>query len=241
MRTVEKLLLSALSYELELHISMQNPSKRLIVVVGRTYNEKLSDQFLLSYLVHDAFKHIRILPRTKLQKLVFLSEWSMIQGWKKGFNYAFIKLIYGPFSQELENDLTSQIRQGNIKNLGLRPTERLDLLVEDFGELLTRNRSFIEIIQKTNRKYARVPLKVLLKTVYGLPHPYLPGRTIAELNLRTPILYRMKEDRAKETFRITDSEAEDLEASLDPKIFSSLVSAMDDIKHGRLVAHNEVF
>ena len=42
---------------------------------------------------------------TKAHKLTYLSELSMINDCEKGFNYDFRNLPYGPYSEELQEDI----------------------------------------------------------------------------------------------------------------------------------------
>lgn len=71
--------------------------------MGRNVREVLTDRLLLLWLIYDAMHHKRF-GNTKAQKLAYLSEKLMIDGREKGFNYDFIKLPFGPFSEDLEKD-----------------------------------------------------------------------------------------------------------------------------------------
>ena len=62
------------------------------------------NKLLLLYLIERARNYGGIFEDTRLQKLVFLSERSMLGRGLRGFTYVFIRLLYGPFSRELDND-----------------------------------------------------------------------------------------------------------------------------------------
>ncbi len=208
--------------------------------MARTLREKATDRFLTAYLINDAFsrKRIGFLPTTKLQKLVFLSEKPMIDNRVKGFNLYFIKLVHGPFSQELEGDIMKLAQVGLVEDRWLEPTEQMKTLLEDFNNLIDRNRPFFEYIKNTNDKYAPLSLERLLTIVYAMP--WKDGKTIADLPSRTPMLYPMKPANTDLEFDITEDEAEDLLMNFDPKTVRNFVQAMGEMKSGRLRTHEQV-
>lgn len=212
-----------------------------MVEMARTLPEKLIDRLLLIYQISDALKHIRFLGETKLQKLTFLSELEMLKEYEKGFNYTFIKLDYGPFSSEVRSDLGQFIQQ-RILMERLRPVEEFDFILEDFQEVLKRNRSFLQKMEKINAIYSRVPTRRLVARVHAMYHPYLrPRRTIGSLSPRTPIIYRMSVHDASKVFEVTPEELADLEMCFDKKISRSIHEAMKDAKTKHLLSHKEVF
>lgn len=212
-----------------------------MVEMARNPIEKLVDNFLLIFQITNAFEYVQNLYETKLQKLSFLSELEMLKEKWKGYNYRFIKLDYGPFSQELRCDLGELIQQQILKE-NLRPTEEAYCLLDDFSELLNRNRLFITKISDVNKKYSQIPTQELVHMVHLMPHPYLhPTRRIGKLSPRTPILYPIKSQVASATFKIAQEELADLELCIDKKISSSIHEAMEDAKTQRLLSHEEVF
>lgn len=212
-----------------------------MVEMARNPIEKLIDNFLLIFQITDALEHVRYVYETKLQKLSFLSELEMLKQRHKGFNYRFIKLNYGPFSQELRCDLGDLIQQELLKE-DLRPTEEAYSLLEDFKDLLNRNEIFCNKIANINRKYSQIPTNKLVHLVHLMPHPYLrPARKIGNLSPRTPILYPIKPQMATASFHITQEEIADLELCLDKTVSSSIAEAMKDARTQRLLSHKEVF
>lgn len=208
----------------------------------RTSKEKLVDCLLLLHQIGDASNYTHFLSETKLQKLVFLSEKSMLDKREKGFNYNYIKLIHGTYSSELRLDLTKIVQLGLVEDRWLQPTPLALMILEDFKDLFKKNNVFVKRIDTVNEHYAKMPLKQLLELVYDMPHPYLkPPRRIEDLALRTPILYRISQEKAARSFQISDDEAEDLEMCLNPKIVDSMRRAMSDIRAKRLKSHEEIF
>lgn len=208
--------------------------------MARTSKDKAVDRFLTLYLVNDAFsrKGLRSLPATRLQKLVFLSEWPMIRERKKAFNFYFIKLIHGPFSQELKEDSRKLVQAKLLQGQWFVPTGNAKLLLDDFRDLVERNESFVQYIRSVNDVCAQIPLKQLLAMIYQLP--WRGGKTIADLPLRTPMLYPMKPERVVSEFDISEEEAEDLLMNFDPKVANDLVQAMKEMQSGKLRTYEQV-
>jgi len=211
--------------------------------MARTLRDKAIDQFLTLYLINDVFsrKNLSLLPSTKLQKLVFLSEKTMIDKREKGFNFYFIKLVHGPFSPELENDISKLIQDGFINDLELRPTNNTRLILEDFQSVIDRNQTFLAKINRVNDTFARMSLQKLLSVIYSMPWGRGRGRTIADLPQRTPMLYPMKPEIVATEFEITENEAEDLLMNFDPEAIKDLSQAMKDAREGKWRTYEQVF
>lgn len=219
----------------------------------RTSSEKLADQFLLLYLINDVSKRTPFVPQTKIQKLVFISEREMLRNDEKGFNYYFIKLLYGPYSPELDNDLNSLVQ---LEIIGAEPTgrgakiistRRCRNILKDFNDLIERNQIFVQKISEINRRFGILGFKRLLKAVHHMQsplHKYRKGKrppTIASLPLKAPLLKCIPEDMASETFSITPEEIATLEIYFDTEAYESLVEASKSAKEKRLLRFKEVF
>jgi uncharacterized protein YwgA len=209
-------------------------------MASRTHKEKLMDCLLLLYQIKDAFKYTDSLPKTKLQKIVFLSEKSMLDKREKGFNFNYIKLNYGTYSQELAEDLAGLIKMGLIDH-GFQPTSLGSAVLEDFKDIFTRNKTIVEKIEEVNKQYAKMSLKDLLNFVHNMPHPYLRGSPkIEDLKPRTPILYRIPQEKARSSFQVCPEETATLEIYFDPESLDSLISASESAKKGPLLKFEEV-
>jgi uncharacterized protein YwgA len=209
----------------------------------RTLKDKAMDYFLTVYLVNDAFsrRNIRFLSETKLQKLVFLSEKSMIDEREKGFNFYFIKLTHGPFSQELRSTLEKLLQTRFFNDFGLKPTHNAKLILEDFQDVIERNHTFFQKITIVNDRFATMPLERLLNTIYEMPWGRGGARTIADLPPRTPMLYPMKPHIVMRELKITDDEVENLLMNFDPRAVKDLSEAMRDAREGRWRTYEQVF
>ena len=188
-------------------------------MAGRTSVEKLVDKLLLLYLIDDVSERTPFVTKTKIQKLVFISEREMLTNSEKGFNYYFIKLPHGPYSAELDNDLMrarNSLVQSEIvgieptgRGANIIPTRRCVNILRDFNDLIERNQIFVQRISDINRRFGILGFKRLLKAVHHMQsplHKYRKGKrppTIASLPLRTPLLKRIPEEMASKTFSIT--------------------------------------
>ena len=221
--------------------------------MARTSVEKVTDQFLLVYLIDDVSKRSHFVPVTKVQKLAFISEREMFNNREKGFDYYFIKLLHGPYSAELENDLNNLVQIGVVdaepvgRGTNIVPTRRCEDILTDFSDLIKRNQVFAKRILDTNRRFGILGFKRLLSSVYHMQsplHKYRRGRrppTIASLPFRAPLLKSIPEEIAGRTFSITPEEVEDLRMNFDVKTVRELSQAMKEMRAGRLRTHEQVF
>jgi len=209
----------------------------------RTLKDKAADHLLTIYLVNDVFsrRNLRFLSETKLQKLVFLSEKTMIDEREKGFNFYFIKLTHGPFSQELRGTLEKLLQTRFLNDFGLKPTHEAELILEDFQDVIERNQTFFQKINTVNDRFATMSLERLLNIIYAMPWGRGGARTIADLPPRTPMLYPMKPHVVVTEFKVTDDEAEDLLMNFDPEAVKDLSEAMRDAREGRWRTYEQVF
>lgn len=213
--------------------------------MARTSEEKTADRLLTLYLVKECYQshRLRSLSETKLQKLVFLSEKELIDNRIKAFNYRFIKLLHPTFSPELRSDLTHLVKQRYLTAPWIGQTNRMRMILEDFSEVLRRNRRILKMIDNVLSTWANIRTNTLVNMVNRLS--WRVGRTkmrcIEDLKLGTPLLYPLKREKAHSVFRITEDELEDLEICLNPKITKDLDKAFDEMRRGRLLPHEGVF
>ena len=213
----------------------------------------MTDQFLLTYLLNDLSKRTSFIYETKIHKLGFISEREMIDSYEKGFNYYFIKLYHGPYSFELNDDLNDFAQSKIIetepsdKGTTIIPTDRCAEILNDFGSLARRNRTFLRTIDSVNRRYGTLGLKKLLNAVYRMQSPLHQYRkrmrppTIASLPLRAPLAKAIPAEEARTAFIITHEEIATLEIYLDKEAFDSLAQAGKSARKERFLSLDEVF
>jgi len=215
--------------------------------MARKLQEILADRLLLLWLLYDAMNYKRF-GETKVQKLVFLSEWKMIDNLEKGFNYNFIRLSFGAFSPDVEKDVKWLEDEQLIEAIPISEKARIfrqtrfgNKLFNDFREIFRRNVTFTRRMAEINRKYAKKPLQELVDYVYSLPHPYIKGLTILKSKFGQPLLYKLDEEKAKEAFKITPEELATLDIYFDDESYRSVIQAFESAKRKPLLKLEEVF
>jgi len=208
--------------------------------MARNAEERAIDKLLSAYVINECIDRydVKLLSETKLQKLIFLSERKLIQNWSKGFNYSYMFFEKGPYSGQVRSDFRVFKKLFSSHPKYLEYSDELNLILEDFGYLFERNDDIIIHIDRILKRYARLPLEVLISRVYALKHR---GRRIGSLPFKTPLLWKLSEDKAETWFELTDEEYVDLSECFDPKLNEILDSAMEDMRRGRLLSQEEVF
>ena len=212
----------------------------------RSFKEVLADRLLLLWLLYDALKY-KSLGDTKTQKLGYLSEWSMIDDHEKGFNYDFIKLPYGPYSDQLQEDIVWLEEQTLIESIPIREGKLFHesrfghKILNDFNCLFSRNSLFTNKIARVNNKYASRNASELVELVHSFPHPYIKGKTINDLKLGQKILYKLTEEKARVKFEITPEELATLDVYLDDESYRSAMEASESARRKPLLKLDEVF
>ena len=199
---------------------------------GRTLEERLVDRLLLLYLIDQTNKIGYVGGKTRAQKLVFLSETDQQRKKLKGFNYGYVRLDYGPYSNDLNDDIALLKKEGFLclreksHYLTLPSNRILDLS----KECLDRNTKILAPIDKIVQKWARKKTEELLKSVYRRKALYHPQKTIKALRKPTILLKRQSEEEVAQTFRLTESEVATLEILFDPEAVESLERAQESAR-----------
>jgi len=184
--------------------------------MARTFLEQAIDRFLLLSLV--SFLDEPIVD-TALQKFVFLSERELLAKKIEGFHYVFVKLRFGPYSQELERDKDALVFREFLEDLDERGwilSDKGKIVLEKFKPLLEKNAEVLSIIKRIVSSHAGTRLRDLLRQVYELRRP-LKGEkvTIRELAERTVLLKPYAFDRP---FKISEEEGLRLRIYFDPDV-----------------------
>ena len=216
------------------------------LTVARSLCEVLSDRMLLLWLLYDALNYKRF-GDTKAHKLTYLSEWNMIDNLEKGFNYDFIKLPYGPYSDQLQNDIVWMEEQKLIDSDALDEgkifcqTRFGRKILNDFSEMFSRNNLFTRRIAAVNREFARLNSNQIVRRVHQMPHPYIQTKTIEELSIGQKILYKLADEKATAKFVITPEELATIDVYLDEESYNSFIHASESAKTKPLLRMDEVF
>jgi hypothetical protein len=209
--------------------------------MARTVKEKAIDRLLTLYVIDRCkTKHgIDNVSETKLHKLLFYSMRKMNQQKCKALNYRFVKLLYPTFSQELRGDLNDLAELGFLSGPYFSEERKAQMIIEDFGHVLSNNGEILDIIDSEVDRYAPIQIDELVKRTKRLPWRY--GKTIAGLNNGTPLVYPLSEEKTRCQFVISESDYEDLAICLNPKISAEMEQAFDEMRRGKLLTHAEVF
>ena len=183
----------------------------------RTLEEILTDKLLLLYLLNNTNEWM---DEAKIHKLIFLSEREMNRRGKKGFNFNFIKLQRGPYSESLKEDIEQLMEKELIDKRSHVPTERGQLILKNFHQVFERNRSFTKEIRKVNGKYSGINGEKLVHIVHDMINPETTWMTIHETPSGNYILKRLKNVGENKTFHLTESEIESLDRSIKNPMFT---------------------
>lgn len=176
--------------------------------------QKIIDRLQLLYIYDKVSEIGRVTGDVKLQKLVFMSEKSMMERDAKGLHYKFFRWDHGPMSKEVyedrefleENDLVSDYT-GKINNRGR------DVL-EQTREIFENNRSFKRDIDEVIDEYGRFSGSALKQIVYDVEvTPLTIGRSlrVEDIPPTTDIYFPIPDELTEEQFEVSDDWIETLE------------------------------
>jgi len=204
---------------------------------GRTPEERIEDKFLVLYTIADADIGV---GDTALQKLTFLSAVRMQKQGHKGFNYAYIKMDYGPYSSELKDDV-AELERANIITQFAHDVGSLGRYVlENFSHIVEQNHLITEKIQAVNRRYAHIPRDELVDHVHQMKNPIRPNITIHETKDRSYVLRRPQVWNRNKEFKISENDLASLEIYFNPKNVHALAKSLREAKSNKSVKLSEV-
>lgn len=203
----------------------------------RTLEERITDRFLMLFLIQDADKR---LGNTKLQKLAYLSELEMnVQGFK-GLNFNFIKMPFGPYSSELKKDIEHLVDSKIISKESHKLTKNGKKILSNFRHLIENNPVLTKKIQDTVKKFSHIPRDELVDKVHNMCNPQRPWLTIDETKHGSYLLKRMKLWHKDRVFKLMETDIASLEIYFESDAFNSLKSSLDKAKSESAVPFIEV-
>lgn len=192
---------------------------------GRTPEEVLIDRFLLLYLLNQVPEGI---GDTALQKLGYLSQYEMQKQGHKGFNFTFIKLPYGPYSEDLSRDVEDLQDKRIITGFKHKPTMKGINILNNFNHLIDQNITLMDKIRRVNTSYSRYDRDALVDIVHKMRNPNNPRYTIHETRQGSYILKRPLRWDERLEFKVTESDIASLELYFEPSDYSSVVESMQE-------------
>ena len=149
----------------------------------RTDKDILIDRMLLLHSVKNAEK-IGWIGSTKIQKIVFFSEYLMNNRNIRGHNLLFRRLHFGPYSDDLKKDI---VELSSIDYLSVDDKGSLVLgdtgndIIDDIIELLEDNKQVSDAIMESIYKIAPLDTEETLKFIYALPYKSKHGNTVGDV------------------------------------------------------------
>lgn len=181
----------------------------------RTEKQIIKDKILLLYLISLAKKINDIEGNLKLQKLVFLTEWKLMDSDIKAFHFKFFRYRLGPFSKELLCDYNNLKEEKYLKsffNLTEKAVNFLEYALESIKNL-GNNSKIIDKINEICTIYSKYTGIVLTNKVYNMEiEPYdLPGQKMKIKDIPTFFDILVPENfEAKNKLEIPDFLLEDI-------------------------------
>lgn len=212
----------------------------------RSPREVIVDRLLLMHLIDRANKKKDLYGMTKLQKLVFLTEYSMVKEGIKGFNYGFYKWHFGPFSREIYEDLDRLVsNEIATERMRIELTDRGREILEECAEIFEENKQAMKCLDRVLEKHADKPTHGLMELTYNIPieYPLFKGfpKKIKEIPEGWDLISKLDEDLAKTMFNLSDEWMETLDTILNKEAYNSLKEAMKSARTERSYTHAETF
>ena len=185
---------------------------------SRTIRETAIDKLLLLYIL----SKYKIDGKTKLQKAIFFAEKSTNEKGVKIFNFDFIRYNFGEYSNELQTDYRELYHNGFI--LDTRPIEITDEskeLLKRCQHILGRNGILLNKIEPIIEHIVSLPLDRIKEMAYT--KIVLFGKEVKDLEIGTPILYKLNSSQVKSEIIIDDKWIEKLNS-----FFSLGVDLLDE-------------
>lgn len=221
----------------------------------RTADESIIDKALylslLDLVAHEKMgKGTIVGDKLKCMKLPFLAEYPMFEKRIKAFNLTFFQYEFGPFSKhiyEVWGDLEGVGCIALIDKKLLELKEEGHQIAHTFiREVLSQaeNRLFLEQLQDTAKKYARLATPAIMNIVYDTEvHVLELGKRlkVRDAPMGVNFTYTLDDKEASLKLKVDQNWLETLAIELNPANKYSVIQALDDLKSGRIFSHEEVW
>ncbi|WP_152415908.1 type II toxin-antitoxin system antitoxin SocA domain-containing protein [Halovivax asiaticus] len=199
----------------------------------RDYKDRLVDRLLLLHLFDRVSETSRITGDVKLQKLVFLSENSLVQEGIDGLKYSFFRWEHGPMSKEVyedheylcENRFVSE-ESGEILSQGKE-------VLDQATPVLSDNSDIVREINLTIEKYGDIPGYKLKNIVYDMNVELMASGTeqkVEDIPKGTDIIWSLSNDEYNQRFELSDEWAETLDILLHERSRKSVNTAVEEAR-----------
>jgi len=209
----------------------------------RRPEEIIADRILLLYLIDKTNREAKLYGITKLMKLAFLSEYSMVKRNVKGFNYSFFKWRLGAFTPEIYDDFDKMISNDIIaEQWGIDVTERGREILSECSEIFEKNKSILEFVKEVVNKYANKTTNEILKYVYEIQveYPLFRGepKKIKDIPEGWDLVSKLDEDLAEIKLELDEDWIETLEIYFSKETQESIEDAMKSARTEKACKYN---
>ena len=212
--------------------------------------QPLVNHLLLLYTVNKFDRGIKI---TRLQKIMFLSQWN---GNEKGYQnagFTFIRYKYGPFSRGIDPVITNLAATGLVRKAIIRkgwndrldsqtnmtfPLEEAATLIKRCKPIIKKNRSAFGTFDKIISYLGSLPLKKLLHSIYAME---VGQRPIRAIEFDTPLLADLEPEQIKVPFYLTEEWIQTLEVLFDPETQQGLNESLLALREGDVVETDKYY
>jgi len=209
--------------------------------------QPLLDQLFLLYTINQFERGIKI---TKLQKIMFLSQWN---GNDKGYQssgFNFIRFLFGPFSKEINPSIRMLADAGLVQAFNIplpdkdsqssvtRPLEKAEKLLKLIKPLKKKNLSILTIFDRVIKHLGSMTLDVIKARIYKAE---FRGTPIANIPMHTPLIGALASARIKHSFRITQDWVMTLEVLFDLETQNSINEGLVALGRGDVIKRDDFF
>jgi len=194
----------------------------------RTHEQVLTDRLLILEGIRLSEKY-GWLKSTKLQKLFFYGEYLMNEAGDRALNLLFRRLNFGPYSDELEKDVTAleSVSYLTVENGDIQVDDLGDRVLRDARDLLKNNEWVSAKLSSSARKIAPMTTIEALEFVYSLPIKSRYGSVVEDIPDGATIVKPLGEDVAQRKLTLDKEDLETLDILLDPDTIRGIYDLLD--------------
>ena len=211
----------------------------------KAISDRIRNIVLLMYLVQKTNEKFVMEDNLKVQKLVFLSQKRLTAKKMNGFAYPFFRWLKGPFSGDLNNDITL-LRQMKLLRWGddkIELTEEGKHILESLYEIMENNIGFSDIIDNIIEEYGSLSPEEIKEKVYQMKI-FVPNdrkvMKIEEIPPKKLILFGSSRKNTKIEFNINEEWLDTLEVLFDDEAIQFLEKLKKSAVEGNIIEFSRI-
>jgi len=201
-------------------------------LIERTAEEVTVDRFLLMFLISTANKIRSLWGKTKLEKLVYCSQYGMMKTRIKGFNYYFYRWHFGPYSEQVYEDLAAFSECGfvahKVESGEIAVTPKGLRILHQFDDVINDNAAICAIIRETAEDYKEYSADKIKEAIYETLVFGSKKTYVRDVDMGDPLLHKLPKEEAKTVFKIESGKVETLWILFAPKFYEQILRARAD-------------